>query len=182
VHLALQSGLQGSIVVNTMLRKPENADAARQFFCMRIGERVGRYKGRTKQEYARVAAIYPNAFWRARAGAASAAMPVGDSDPSVQPPPRATSDQVAVSPHASFDAAPAIDGAFVQVRQVVRHPNIDGGVAYVEGADLVRLLSALPPRFAYCDIPKIWRDYVPPATGDRIASWLWSKHVLVRVV
>jgi flavin-dependent dehydrogenase len=180
VHLALQSGLQGSIVVNTILKKPENTEAARQFFCMRIGERVGRYTGRTKQEYARVAP--PNAFWRARAGDASAAMAVGDPDPSVEPPPRAASDQVAVSPHASLDAAPAIDGVFVQVRQVVRHPNIDGDFAYVEGADLVRLLSALPQRFAYCDIPKIWRDYVPPATGDRIASWLWSKHVLVRAV
>ena len=109
-------------------------------------------------------------------------MAVGDPDPSVESPPRAASDQVAVSPNASLGAAPAIDGIFVQVRQVVRHPNIDGDVAYVEGADLVRLLSALPQRFASCDIPKIWRDHVPPATGDRIASWLWSKHVLVRAV
>ncbi|TYO66962.1 hypothetical protein FXV83_09190 [Bradyrhizobium hipponense] len=96
--------------------------------------------------------------------------------------PRAASDQVAVSPHVSLGAAPVIDGVFVQVRQVVRHPNIDGDVAYVEGGDLARLLSALPHRFAYCDIPNFWRDHVPWATGDRIASWLWSKHVLVRAV
>ncbi|WFU44157.1 tryptophan 7-halogenase [Bradyrhizobium sp. CB82] len=182
VHLALQSGLQGSIVVNTILRKPENTEVARQFFFMRTRERIGRYTGRTKQEYARVAAIYPNAFWRARASDASAAMAVGGPDSSVESPPRAASDQVAVSPHVSLGAAPVIDGVFVQVRQVVRHPNIDGDVAYVEGADLARLLSALPQRFAYCDIPSFWRDHVPSATGDRIASWLWSKHVLVRAV
>jgi flavin-dependent dehydrogenase len=182
VHLALQSGLQGSIVVNTILRKPENTEAARQFFCMRIAERVGRYTARTKQEYARVAAIHLNAFWRARAGDASAATAAGDSGPPLQSPPRTASDQVAVSPHATLGAAPAIDGAFVQLRQVVRHPNIDGDVAYVEGVDLVRLLSVLPRRFAYGDIPTLWRGNVPPATGDRIASWLWSKGVLVRAI
>jgi flavin-dependent dehydrogenase len=179
VHLALQSGLQGAIIVNTMLRKPENTGAAQQFFHRRIAERVGRYTGRTKQEYALVSAMCPNAFWRERAGDASVAQADGPH-PSLQPSPRAPSDQVAVSPYATLDAAPVIDGIFVQVRQVVRHPNIDGGVAYVEGVDLVRLLSALPPSFAYGDIPRIWRDYIPLATGSRIASWLWDRSVLVR--
>jgi len=179
VHLALQSGLQGAIVVNTMLRKPENTEAAQRFFRMRAAERVARHTGRTNQEYARVSAICPNAFWQERAGAARLAE--ADGSPSLlQPSPRASSDQVAVSPHARLEVAPVIDGSFVQLRQVVRHPNIDdGGVAYVDGADLVRLLCALPPKFAYGDIPWIWRGDVPPAAGSRIASWLWDKHVLV---
>jgi hypothetical protein len=175
----LQSGLQGAIIVNTMLRKPENTEAAQQFFCRRITERLGRYTGRTKQEYARMSAMCPNAFWHERAGDASVAQADGPHPPP-QPSPRAPSDQVAVSPYATLDAAPVIDGVFVQVRQVVRHPNIDGGVAYVEGVDLVRLLSALPPSFAYGDIPRIWRDHIPLATGSRIASWLWDRSVLVR--
>jgi hypothetical protein len=121
----------------------------------------------------------PNAFWHVRAGDAPVVEAAG-AYPPPEPAPRAPSDQVAVSPHATLDAAPVIDGNLVQVRQVVRHPNIDGGVAYVEGVDLVRLLSALPPRFAYCDIPRIWRDHIPLATGSRIASWLWDRCVLVR--
>jgi flavin-dependent dehydrogenase len=179
VHLALQSGLQGAVIVNTMLRKPENTAAAQRFFCMRIAERVGRYTGRTRQEYARVSAMCPNAFWRERAGDASPVEADGP-DPPLQPSPRSPSDQVAVSPDATLDAAPVIDGIFVEVRQVVRHPNIDGAIAYVEGVDLVRLLSALPPKLAYCDIPKIWQDHIPLATGSRIASWLWNRRVLVR--
>ncbi len=179
VHLALQSGLQGAIVVNTMLRKPENTEAARQFFRMRIAERVGRYTGRTKQEYARVSAMCSNPFWQERAGGAS--MAEAYAPRSLQEPwPRAPSDQVAVSPDARLDVAAVLDGFFVQVRRVVRHPNIDaGGVAYVDGVDLVRLLSALPPRFAYWDIPKIWRGQVSLADGSRIASWLWDRRVLV---
>ena len=179
VHLALQSGLQGAIVLNTMLKKPENAQAAQRFFCMRIAERVGRYTGRTKQEYARVSAMCPNAFWRERAGDASP-VEAYRPNPPLEASPRPPADRVAVSPDLTLDAAPVMDGIFVEVRQVVRHPNIDGGIAYVEGVDLVRLLSALPPKFAYCDIPKIWQDHIPLATGNRIASWLWNRRVLVR--
>ncbi|HEV7442576.1 MAG TPA: NAD(P)/FAD-dependent oxidoreductase, partial [Steroidobacteraceae bacterium] len=113
VHLALQSGLQGAIVVNTILRKPENTEAAQQFFRMRIAERVGRYTGRTKQEYARVSAMCPNAFWRERAGDVSVVEADGPYPP-LEPSPRAPSDQVAVSSHATLDAAPVIDDVFVQ--------------------------------------------------------------------
>ena len=68
----------------------------------------------------------------------------------------------------------------MEIRRVVRHPNIDGAIAYVEDVDLVRLLSALPPKFAYGDIPGLWRGHIPLATGNRIASWLWDRRMLVR--
>ena len=126
-----------------------------------------------------MSAVCSNAFWHERAGNAS----VVESDshyPVHEPSPRAPSDQIVVSPCATLDAAPVIDGVFVEVRQVVRHPNIDGGIAYVDGVDLVRLLSVLRPRFAYGDIPKIWRGQIPPATGSKIASWLWNRRVLER--
>ena len=182
VHLALQSGLQGAIVVNTMLRKPENTAAAQRFFRMRATERIDRHTARTKQEYARASATSSNAFWHERAGDTSVPEAYG-SHSLPEPSPRAPSDQVAVSPHATLDVAPVIDGSFVRVRQVVRHPNIDdAGVAYLDGADLVRLLSTLPPKFAYGDIPWIWRGHIPLAAGGRIASWLWDKHVLVPAI
>jgi len=180
VHLALQSGLQGAIVVNTILRKPENTEAAQQFFRMRIAERIGRYTGRTKQEYARVAAVCPNVFWRERAGDASE-VETDRAHPAVESSPPAPSDEVAVSPYFRLDEAPVIDGMFVESRHVVRHPNIDGAIAYVEDVDVVRLLSALPSKFAYGDIPGLWRGHIPLATGNRIAAWLWDRRILVRV-
>jgi len=179
VHLALQSGLQGAIIVNTILRKPENTEVAQSFFRMRTAQLIARYTGRTKQEYSRVLAVCSNAFWHERAGDASVAE-VDRPYPPLEPTPQAPSDQVVVSPHATLDAAPVIDGIFVEVREVVRHPSIDGAIAYVEGVDLVRLLSVLPPKFAYSDIPQIWRGHIPPATGSRIALWLWTRRVLVR--
>ena len=179
VHLALQSGLQGAIVVNTILRKPENAEAAEQFFRMRVAERVGRYTSRAKQEYARAAATCSSAFWHERAGDASVA-DTNRPHQSLEPLPHTPPDQVAISPDLTLDAAPAIDGNFIRVRPVVRHPSIDGPIAYIQDVDLVQLLSVLPPKVAYCDIPSTWRGHVPPATGSKIASWLWDRRMLVR--
>jgi flavin-dependent dehydrogenase len=178
VHLALQSGLQGAVVVNTILRKPENTEAAQRFFRMRITERIARYTDKTKQEYARVSATSSNAFWHERAGGAS--VETDRPRPPLETSPHAPSDQVAVSPNLTLDEAPVLEGCFVEMRRVVRHPNI-GAIAYVEGVDLVRLLSALPAKVAYRDIPKIWRCHIPLATGNRIASWLSNRQILVRV-
>jgi flavin-dependent dehydrogenase len=178
VHLALQSGLQGAIVVNTMLRKPDNKKAAQQFFRMRVAERIDRYAGRTKQEYGRMSSACSNAFWRERGSDTSKA--ANDvSHPRSESSPRDPTDQVALSPRLRLELTPAIDGAFVGVRYALRHPNIDGAVAYVDGVDLVQLVRALPDKFAYHDAPKIWQCRVPLAAGANIASWLWNRGILV---
>jgi flavin-dependent dehydrogenase len=178
VHLALQSGLQGAIVVNTMLRKPENREASQRFFRMRTAERVDRYTGRTKQEYGRMSAARLNAFWRER-GCDMSKVGTAPPHPRLELPPRDPLDLVAVSPDLKIDIAPAIDGVFVEVRHVLRHPNIDGTIAYVDDVDLVRLLCALPEKFAYRDVPQIWRGHVPLAVGNKLASWLWSRRILI---
>lgn len=179
VHLALQSGLQGAVIVNTLLKKPENTEAAQRFFRTRLAERVGRYVARTRLEYARVAANCPSAFWRERAGGA-VTVEVKETDRPFEPELAAPSGQVTASPEVAFASEPVIDGAFVEARQVLRHPSIDGSIAYLEGVDLVRLLCALPAMVDYRDIPGIWRSHVPPAIGGRIASWLWERRILVR--
>jgi flavin-dependent dehydrogenase len=103
VHLALQSGLQGAIIVNTILKKPENTEAARNFFRTRVAERVGRYTRRTKQEYSRVSEMRPDSFWHERAGDASPVEAHGPS-PALEPSPREPSGQLAVSPDVILEA------------------------------------------------------------------------------
>ena len=179
VHLALQSGLQGAIIVNTILRKPENTKVAQRFFRTSVAGRVARYSNRTRQEYGRISATFQNAFWQERSGHTPTA-PVEESHLLSQPLPGKPSDQVVISPDVIFAMEPVIDGAFVEVRQVVRHPSFDGDIKYVEGVDLVRLLSVLPRSFAYGDIPELWQRHIPPAAGRSIAAWLWGRRILVR--
>jgi hypothetical protein len=138
---------------------------------------IRHYADRTKQEYSRMSAVCPNAFWRERAGDASIVNRLHHPSERAAPAP---ADRIVVSPHTTIDAAPVIDGVFVETRNVVRHPGIDRSLAYVDGVDLAGLLSALPTEFAYSDIPRMWSGHIPPERSRRIASWLWERNVLVR--
>jgi hypothetical protein len=178
VHLALQSGIQAAIVVHTILKKPENAELAKQFFQMRVAERVNRYTDKTRYEYSRVSAVRRESFWHERAGDATA-VEAHAIRPLIETPPQPPPVQVTVSPDATIEQAPVIDGIFVEERQVLRHPNIEGTIAYVDGINLVPLLSVLPQEFSYRNIPARWREHVPITTGSKIASWLWNKRILV---
>jgi hypothetical protein len=181
VHLALHSGLQAAIIIHTILKKPENGELAKQFFQMRVAERVSRYTDKTRNEYSRVSAVRPESFWHERAGDATAveshAIP-----PLIEPPPKPPPMWVTVSPDATIEQAPVIDGIFVEERQVLRHPNIEGTIAYVDGINLVTLLSVLPQEFSYHNIPARWREHIPITTGSKIASWLWNKRILVEAI
>jgi flavin-dependent dehydrogenase len=176
VHLALQSGLQAAIVVNTLLKKPEHTDAARQFFRMRVTEQVNRYTNQTRREYSRLTTLRSNAFWHQRASVSSVE---GEKPEAVSPCDPA--DKVAVSPEVTFNAAPVAEGDYIEVRQVVSHPRMKSSVAYVESIDLSRLLAALPQGTAFSGIPTLWRQFVPPATAGKIALWLWNRGILVKV-
>jgi hypothetical protein len=118
--------------------------------------------------------VRPEAFWHERGGDAIAAEAHGI--PSLIEPAPA---RVTVSPDATIEEEPVIDGIFVEKRRVLRHPSVEGSIAYVDGVDLVALLSVLPRGIPYCSIPICWREQIPIATGSKIASWLWDKRILV---
>lgn len=177
VHLAIQSGLQGAVVVNTILAKPSNAEAARQFHSLRSADRVGLYASRTRSEYARVAAARPkpHAFWTERAaGATAAALASASVNPPSKPAVR-----VALAADVTIDTAPVIDGDYVELREVVRQQGVEGCFAYVDGVQVARMLSAMPAAISFSSLPALWRDWVSPTKAIEIAHWLWARRVLV---
>jgi hypothetical protein len=178
VHLAPQSGIQASIIVHTILKKPANAELAKQFYQKRIAERVKRYAGKTRTEYSRVSSGRPESFWNERGRDTTATESHGVPQLLESPPPFPAM-RVTVSPDARIEEEPVIDGAFVEKRRVLKHPCVEGSIAYIDGVQLVTLLSALPREIAYENIEDHWREYIPVAVGRKIASWLWNKRILV---
>lgn len=179
VHLALQSGIQAAAVVQTILRRTENAGLAKQFFRMRVSQRISRFTDRTKEEYARVAVGRSDPFWLERAGR----VPVTNSNkisPTTEPPAKSPPKRVSVSADATFELTPVIEGSFVEERRALRHPNLEDAIAYVDGVDLIALLSVLPQEFYYSDIPTYWNSQIPMAKGSKIAMWLWNNRILVK--
>lgn len=177
VHLALLSGLQASIVVNTILREPRNADFAEDFYRERVAERVTRYKVRTGQEYARVAEERASNFWLSRA--AESSPPTGPTPTASLKALKMPPSSFAVSPELQIENAPVIEGSFVRERRILRHPRLETGVKYLAGMDLVQLLEELPDRLSLEQLESTWSSHMPRIQAARIASWLLERQILV---
>ena len=175
VHLAIQTGIQAVAIVHTILSKPRNAQLAREFYALRLAERVGRYRDHTGREYARALDFQHESFWRARAGTTADTQRLKTSD--IQSPGR----RLTLSPAAKLQLAPVIVGEFVEERKTILHPNLDGMVAYVDGIDITALFELLPDHFYSHEIPAYWQRLVPDEQASKIASWLYSKGIFVEV-
>lgn len=177
VHLAMLSGIQGALIVNTILDRPNNATLAMQFCQSRTADRILKYTRRTESEYGRVLQGTSDNFWKQRAGSSD------DSnqdflEPRQQARRNSASGTVVVSKQVAIQNAPVIEGDFIVERAVVTHPAMDN-FAFVDGIAMAPLISCLPATMQFESIPEIWNDRLPVVTSRKIASWLWDKGILV---
>lgn len=171
VHLALLSALQAAVVVHTILRKPGNTEAAKSFCRAQLNRRVAKYTTRTGEEYARVAAETPTAFWLNRSHATEEhanELITFDEPPS----------QITLSPAVQIETASVIAGSLIEERRIVSHPHLEAGVKYLGGFDLVPLLDNLPASLPYQALADAWHPFVPASRVDAIATWLLERGLL----
>ncbi len=178
VHLALLSALQAAVVVHTILKKPENTELAKQFFNIRMTERIKQFQEKTRNEYSRISIVRPEAFWHERGGNTKVVEPSITLPPTLSEPAQPHI-QVQLSPDTQIEKSPVLDGVFVEEQQVLKHPNIDEAVAYLDGVNLIALLSVLPQKLSYAAIPSLWEKQIAPSQGQKITSWLWEKRILI---
>ena len=74
---------------------------------------------------------------------------------------------------------PCIDGEFVAVKPAVRHPGLEGPVAYVGGQEIAPLLRRLPVGSTPLQIARSWSDRIPLESGLAIAGWMLNRGILV---
>lgn len=176
VHLALQSGIQCAIIVHTILGRPSHAGIARQFYRDRVSERIARFSAGARTEYARVAALSQHPFWQERSnghttpaiGSAKLRSEALPSDPGLR---------IALAADADIARGPIVVGDFVELGDILRHPDFAQPVAYLAGVNLHPLLQQLP--LAIRDIPHLWGDQVGETRAWEIARWLWQRRILV---
>lgn len=178
VHLALQSGIQSAIIINTLLHKPANAELAMQFFRDRIKERVEQFSIRMRTEYVNGAPNSGQAFWSRRADGASFDA-VGEPALRLDAIPNHAGLELALERSVAITRGPVIAGDFVEQHAMLTHANVARPVAFLDGADLAMLLARLPERFAVRDLPRLWQDQLSAATTQRIAEWLWQRSIFV---
>ena len=86
---------------------------------------------------------------------------------------------VTLSPLARVTDCPCLGEEFVEMKQALLHPALDGPVAYLDRQPLAPLLAALPEAGRIIDIAQGWTGRMPLASAMAIASWLSRKGVLV---
>ena len=178
VQKAIQSALAGAIVANTLLRRPDAADLATDFYRARLSDASERHSRWAADHYGSVAANRGGRFWAERSKGHEGT----DSAPSLAPfDARAMAVMsFELSPQAAFVETPCLDGEFVGLAPALRHPRLETPVAYLGGRALAPLLRDLPPGRTPLQIARAWSNRMPLESGLAIAGWLVNHGVLVR--
>lgn len=174
VQKAIQTALSGAIVANTLLRRPEAGQAAQAFYRNSLADASTRHGAWAASHYATAAARHHDAFWTARAAAA------GASDADARGAPIPDDQPLRLSPHSRFEEVPCLGASYVEMRSALRHPGLEGPVAYLGGQELALLLRDVRPGMTTRELARTWAGSVPPGTGLSIARWLTSHGVLER--
>ncbi|MDB2439458.1 FAD-dependent monooxygenase [Hellea sp.] len=173
VHLALQSGIQGAVMINTFLKKPANTDLAKSFYSARLFERVARYSAKTRIEYSRAANPNLDPFWIER-GQSTGEKKNDDIRPT-DPHPLA---KLKVSKDAVIKRSAVIIEDFVEETQVLSHPKLETDVAYLSGHKISDLLEGLPDQFTFDSLHSNWENRMAESECGFIATWFWRKGIL----
>jgi flavin-dependent dehydrogenase len=177
VQKSIQGALSAAIVANTLLRRPELRDAALRFHRSGVEETSLRHRRWAAGHYGRVAAIGGGAFWQSRAaGAPADEAPLRRADTAAE---ILAAGGVMLSREAEFVDLPCIEGEFVALKQAVRHPALDGPLAFLGGREVATLLRRLPAGLTPPEIARSWSDCMPHGQAVAIAGWMLDRGLLV---
>jgi flavin-dependent dehydrogenase len=176
VQKAIQTALSGAIVANTLLRRPESADAALSFYRAQLGEALERHHRWAGEHYRDVAERCARPFWQQRAGqqAASDAAPL----PAIDARGFATT-PMELSSELEFAPTPCLQGDFVSLASALHHPRLVSPVAFLGGCELAPLLRMLPRGGTPLQIARSWSNHMSLESGLAIAGWLVNHGILV---
>ena len=175
VQKSLQGALAAAIVANTMLRRPDEAGMAADFYATMLADAADRHARWAAGHYARVAAIRPTAFWTDRARGVAAEI----NAPSMTCAAVAAGAPVTLCPQARLVDTPCLDAAFVVRREALIHPAIDGPVAFLGGQAVAPLLRQLVTGQTPVMLARQWSLEMPRDRALAVTAWLLNNGVLV---
>lgn len=177
VQKTIQSALSGALVVNTLLRRPDLQSAALAFHRHTVISASERHQRWAASHYAEAARRHPNPFWTVRAAGGLAPDPAGVA----APPPRllGRGERLVRSPRLEWVELPCLGDRFVELRAAVRHPRLDGPVAFVGGWELAPLVRRLPEVLAVQDLVDRVAQLAPGPRSQDLAHWLVAHELWV---
>jgi flavin-dependent dehydrogenase len=173
VQAAMNSGLQGGIVVHTLLTRPENSKAAMQFYRSRQAETVARHHALAAQFYSESGFYKTSEFWQKRAAQKT-------TEPLAQPqanPALSGELYLKLSNAASLIDTPCIAGDIIAKTRALMHSSLERPVAYVNNTAIALLLDSIPQGGTIADITQAWLPYISSQESARIINWLYDAGV-----
>ena len=180
VQKALQNALAGAVVVNTLLRKPDSSAAAFCFFRESVKTASESHCRWAAWNYREVARRDGGSFWQKRAAGTVSSSPPAQS-PTSLPGQHNSQAIVNVSSHLEFVDLPCIEGEFVTVKTALRHPSLDGPVAFLGGWEMAPLLREVDRGVTAVQLARSWSNRIPLEAGLTLVSWLIDRNILVCV-
>lgn len=177
VQKAIQSALSGSVVVNTLLRRPESAELARQYFLHSLSEASARHQEWAGAYYGLVASRRADPFWQKRAtGVASGPLSpeMGEGIAGLTPETR-----LRLSPDVSIRQVPCVGDSFIEARPAVCSTALGTPVAYLGGVELVPLICGVRDGMTVRELVTNWSRDMAPARGMESLRWMVSRGLLI---
>jgi len=176
VQLAIASGIQAAVVVNTLAKYPENSHAAIAFYRDRQKERIRQYSAKTAAFYQERAIVCDQPFWRERA------ISTGDTTSPVVATERLDRNcPIQLSDTAKIEKTPTLEGEIIASRPALHHRTLNRPVAYFDGVEIVPLLNRVRPGQQARAVVESWSERVSSEHGWKIMQWLWDRKILVPI-
>jgi flavin-dependent dehydrogenase len=174
VQLAVAGGIQAAAVVNTLVKCPENSNAAIAFYKGRHMEKVQQYAAKTAAFYRERAIVCDQPFWRRRAGFAAGAAP-----PDLATQGLDGNSPIELSASARIEKTATIEGEIIVARLALHHQALQRPVAYLDGVEIAPLLNRIRPGQCAQAVVQSWSEHVPSESGWKMMQWLWERKILV---
>jgi flavin-dependent dehydrogenase len=192
VEKSLRGAIQAAIAIHTALRDPADAALARAFYADGLADSAARHARWTRAHYRRAWPGPGHAFWRDRAtgpegddhgeGTGDGWTPEVPADGGVGAvlASMASGVRFRLSANTSLVSTPCVVDDRVQLREAIRHPRLDGSVAFLADIEVVPLLrraiatAPLPPE----QLLALWSQVLSPGAALRLFLWLLRHDIL----
>jgi flavin-dependent dehydrogenase len=172
IQRALASGLQGSIVINTILRKPDVADLAIAFYKTRLMESLLEHR-RTAASLYRSTYRPLTDFWKLRSvGEVSDDLESRRDGLTIS-----ETDFVLPSSEVRIVETACVEGNFVTPGRALTHPALSQPIAYLGSIPVVHLLESMGSGSSVRRLREIWHQF-RPEDMRRCMNWLASKELI----
>jgi flavin-dependent dehydrogenase len=176
VQAAIQSAIDTTLAIHTLLCDPMATKLAETFLNRRLERRRARHAAWAAAFYREGAGRFSDVFWMERA--ATAVNDMADAGAGVLAPLPLPDQPVALNSAVRIEPEPCAIGDLIELRGAVNHPSLVDPVVFVEGIEISSLLAQVAAGSKARSVVRDWSGRVGEDAAVRIFSWAWRNRLI----